>query len=345
MFTFADFCAGIGGFRLGLEKLGWRCVYSCEIDEGCENTYALNFGANFDTKDIFDLELTALPNFDVLCAGFPCQPFSIAGKRLGLEDPRGVVMLQILNVIASRQPTIIILENVPNFVSHNQGLTFSLLRQQLKQLGYQVHYRIVDSAYFGVPQSRKRVYIITFRETFNSLFFSITPKRTAPIPFRDFIAYGDFSIPISAKWQEYIDLCVGKKALAEITFAVPKTRLQLERSNVGVKLEDCVLQMRSSGIRACSIDAPLPTFAVSHSGGGAMIPIYTKERRHLNVTEIKRIMGFPNSFQFEVSRTAAIKQLANAICPAVSQSIGQDIETCYSQNQSSLENIAGVKAS
>ncbi len=327
MLRFADFCAGIGGFRLGLEKIGWTCVYSCEIDDNCEATYHLNFGDRFRAKDIFNLNPDNLPDFEIFCAGFPCQPFSIAGKRLGLQDPRGVVLLQLLRIIGIKKPPILILENVANFVSHNDGITFRTLLQQLNLIGYDIHYKILDSAFFGVPQHRKRVYILGFlREVHSSLFFSITNARTRKIPFKHFIAQGDYSIPISAKWERYIDLYTNKITVNDIEFDLPKTRIAIESANKGVNLEDCVLQMRSSGIRACSIDAPLPTFAVSNSGGGAMIPVYTKERRHLSLLEIKRIMGFPDDFKFSVSRTHAIKQLANAVCPSVIFSIGSDIK-------------------
>ncbi len=328
---FADFCAGIGGFRLGLEHLGWECVYSCEIDGKCEKTYGANFGTKFDKGNILETEADKLPYFEILAAGFPCQPFSIAGKQLGFDDPRARVLPKILEVIKIAKPTIVILENVANFVSHSSGTTFRLLLKKLNEAGYDVHSEILDSAYFGVPQHRKRVFIIAFRKELNSLFFSITKKREKPLPFRNYLAKGDFSIPITEKWQKYIDYYTEKISWAEIGFDVPKTRLVIERANFGVQLEDCILQMRSSGIRACSLDAPLPTFAVSHSGGGAMIPVYTGERRHLNLTEMRRLMGFPDSFNLEVvSRTDAIKQLSNAVCPAVVNSIGQDIENFLS---------------
>lgn len=326
MVSFAEFCAGIGGFRLGLEALGWNCVFSCEIDEQCEQTYAANYGVRFDGKDIADIKVQNIPQFDVLCAGFPCQPFSIAGKRLGFKDDRGSILFYILRVIKATRPSVVFLENVVNFVSHNNGASFQTLKHELTSFGYNVYYAILDSSVFGVPQQRKRAYIVAFQTDLSASIFSFTKKRTNITPFRPFISHGDHSIPISHRWQEYIDLYTGKKCLDQMDFAVPKTRVALERINSGVDLENCVLQLRSSGIRACAIDMPLPTFAVSHSGGGAMIPVYTRERRHINVTEIKRIMGFPDTFKFPVARTHAIKQLSNAVCPPVITSIGKDIE-------------------
>lgn len=323
--SFADFCAGIGGFRLGLERLGWTCVYSCEIDPYCEQTYKLNFGCEFDAKDISEVKADALPYFDVFCAGFPCQPFSIAGKRLGLLDPRGTIFGEIVRIVQHVRPKAVMLENVTHLLHHNGGRTFGFMVRLLSQLGYHVYYEVLDSAYFGVPQSRPRLYILAVRCDLGAGLLTITSSRTRRTPFRPFIKHGDFSIPISARWQEYIDLYTGKKSLREMSFAVPKTRVRLERVADNVDLEDCVLQMRSSGIRAVSIDAPLPTFAVSVSGGGPMIPIYTGERRHLSLTEMKRLMGFPDSYKFDVARTYAIKQLANAVCPQVIASLGEDL--------------------
>lgn len=323
---FIDFCAGIGGFRLGLENLGWECVYSCELDEYCEKTYSLNFGHGFNERDIFDVNPETLPYFDVLCAGFPCQPFSIAGKQLGFEDPRGEIFNQIIKIAKVTEPSVIFLENVSNLVNHNKGKTFQAIKKSLEDLNYKVHFKVLDSSLFGVPQRRPRVYILAVAEGIDSSDFTITEKRTDECSFRAFIEKGDFSIPITDKWQEYIDLYTGVKELEQMSFEVPKTRVALERISKKANLSDCVLQIRSSGIRAFSLDEPLPTFAVSNSGGGAMIPVYTGERRHLNITEIKRIMGFPEQYKFNVARTHAIKQLANAVCPPVISSIGKDLE-------------------
>jgi DNA (cytosine-5)-methyltransferase 1 len=325
--TFADFCAGIGGFRLGFERLGWKCVYSCEIEAKCESTYYLNFNSSFDARDINKINFNKLPDYDVLCAGFPCQPFSIAGKRLGVQDERSSVIQTLINIIKTSRPKLFLLENVPNFGYQNNKALFKNTLLELNNLGYDIHCKVLDSAYFGVPQHRPRLFILGVQQIFNTAFFQFTEFRTKKTPFRNFIVHGDYSIPISAKWEQYIDLYTGKKSKRDLSFDIPKTRLILERVNPDADLQDCILQMRTSGIRANSVDRPLPTFAVSHSGGGAMIPVYTKERRHLNLTEIKRIMGFPDEFKFQVARTDAIKQLANAVCPPVIESIGKDIET------------------
>ena len=330
MIKYAEFCAGIGGFRLGIElsSLENELVYVNEIDDSCRVTYETNFKRKIDTRDIFDIEPDKLPDFDMICAGFPCQPFSQAGQGKGFNDPRGTIFFQLLKIIKTKQPGIVFFENVPYLKNHNKGNTFSVINQELRNEGYVVFSDILDSTYFGVPQSRPRIYIVGFfKKLYPNIDFSFTNKITERTSLREFLSLGDYSIPISDKWQEYIDYYTGKKTRSDVSFHLPKTRVFLERVATNCNLDDCVFQIRSSGIRAYSLDEPFPTFAVSNSGGGAMIPVLSKERRHLNLTEMRRIMGFPEWFDLEkVSRTNAIKQLANAVCPPVIASICNDIK-------------------
>ncbi|MDI9364299.1 MAG: DNA (cytosine-5-)-methyltransferase [Flavobacterium sp.] len=324
-FTFSDLCAGIGGFRIGLESIGGHCIYSSEIDGDCEATYKSNFGEKFDFHDVLKINPTTFPSVDVFCAGFPCQPFSIAGKQKGFNDPRGEIFFKLAEIIKQSQPKVVFLENVTNLVIINKGEVMKSILATLDEIGYNVSYEILDSSNFGIPQTRKRVYIVGQRKDLTSQLFEFTKKTKPKISFRTVIEKGDNSIPISEKWNKYIDLYIGKIVEQEVGFELPKTRKKLERVDTNADLNNCVLQIRSSGIRALSIDKPLPTFAVSISGGGAMIPVYTGERRHLSLLEMKRLMGFPDNFKFPTSRTSSIKQLANAVCPPVIQSIGKDI--------------------
>lgn len=326
---YAEFCTGVGGFRLGIEASGIKAepVYTNEIDENCEKTYKKNFGIGFDSKDIFEIDSSTLPDFDMLCAGFPCQPFSAAGKELGFKDSRGTVFFRLMSVIETKKPKIVFLENVPNLIRHDNGRTFQVITEKLVDAGYSVSYTILDSAYFGIPQSRSRIYIVGLRKNiFGERLVEFTEKRTEKTAFRPFIIHGDCSIPVTKKWNEYIDYYLGIKTIDDMSFDVPRTRKTLERVAANCDLNDCVFQVRSSGVRALSIDNPLPTLTVLNSGGGAHIPILSKERRHLSVNEMKRVMGFPDNYDFSaVSRTDAAKQLANAVCPPVIESVFKDI--------------------
>ena len=329
MIRYAEFCTGVGGFRLGIEASGLSAasVYTNEIDNNCEKTYKKNFGIGFDSKDIFEVDPSALPDFDMLCAGFPCQPFSAAGKELGFRDSRGTIFFKLLSVIETKKPQIFFLENVPNLVRHDKGRTFQVITEKLTNAGYSISFTILDSAYFGIPQSRSRIYIVGLRkDIYGERLVAFTEKRTEKTSFRSFIIHGDRSIPVTKRWDEYIDYYLGIRTIEEMSFEVPRTRMVLERVAANCDLNDCVFQVRSSGVRALSIDNPLPTFTVLNSGGGAHIPILSKERRHLSVNEMKRVMGFPDDYDFSaVSRTDAAKQLANAVCPPVIESVFRDI--------------------
>ena len=328
---YAEFCAGVGGFRLGIEAsaLKAKLVYTNEINAACEKTYSANFGTGFDSHDLFQINAETLPKFDLMCAGFPCQPFSLAGKELGFEDPRGMVFFKLLEIVKAVLPKIVFLENVTNLVRHDKGRTYKKIIRSLQKAGYSISAKILNSKYFGVPQSRERIYIVCLqKDAFGEKQLEFTEKTTKATPLRKFLESGINSLGVSPKWNEYIDLFTGQKTLAELSFDAPKTRRELERVANGCDLNDCIFQPRSSGIRALSLDEPFPTFTVLNSGGGAHIPILTRERRYLSLNEMKRIMGFPDWYDFTaVSRTDAAKQLANAVCPPVIASICNDLRS------------------
>ena len=336
--TFGDFFAGIGGFRIGLEAIGWKCNFTCEIDDPCVSTYNKNFDENIRPVDIQCLDPEKLPNFNVFCGGFPCQPFSIAGKREGLEDERGKLINSILKICKAKKPEVIFLENVANLKRLNSGNTLKWIIKEIGNLGYQVFYKILNSKEFSVPQSRPRLFITAFRNDLEIYDFEFPHGNSSEVPVKSVFSKGDNSIPISDRWDQYIDYYSGKIGAEDLTFKLPKTRVKIERSDPDVNLDDCIYQMRSSGIRALSVNRPFPTFAVSVSGGGAMIPVCSKERRHLSVLEIKRIMGYPDLFDFPVSRTHAIKQLANSVCPPVISAVGQSIQSHLSGESQCLFN-------
>jgi len=156
---FFDLFAGIGGFRVGLEAHGHECVGSCEIDKYARKIYGKNFGHEPEYKDVRDIDPKDLPEFDILCAGFPCQSFSIVGNRKGFEDKRGNLFFEIIRLAKEKRPSILLLENVKGLLSHEKGETFRIMLQTLDECGYDVSWQLLNSRYF-VPQSRERVYII-----------------------------------------------------------------------------------------------------------------------------------------------------------------------------------------
>ena len=162
---YLDMFAGIGGFRSGLEKLGgFECIGFCEIDKYAKKSYE----AMYDTKgelyfnDARKIKPEELPDIDLITGGFPCQSFSIAGQRKGFEDTRGTLFFEIARIAAVKKPKYLFLENVPGLLSHDRGWTFKTILSALDELGYDVAWQVLNSKDFGVPQSRKRLYIVGF---------------------------------------------------------------------------------------------------------------------------------------------------------------------------------------
>lgn len=163
---FFDMFAGIGGFRAGLERAGgFTCIGHCEIDKHAEKAYRAIHNIKESEvyyEDARKIDTETMPDFGLLCAGFPCQSFSIAGKRRGFEDARGTLFFEIARILKAKQPAFFILENVPGLLSHDEGRTFTAILSTLSELGYDVQWQVLNSKYFGVPQSRKRVYIVGY---------------------------------------------------------------------------------------------------------------------------------------------------------------------------------------
>jgi DNA (cytosine-5)-methyltransferase 1 len=165
-FTFIDLFAGIGGFRMAFQNLGGQCVFSSEWDAQAQKTYFANYG-EVPFGDITSEQTKSyIPDgFDILCAGFPCQAFSLAGKRLGFEETRGTLFFDVAEIIRRKQPKAFFLENVKGLVIHDKGKTFKTILNTLDELGYVVpDPKIVNAMYFGVPQHRERIYIVGFRK-------------------------------------------------------------------------------------------------------------------------------------------------------------------------------------
>jgi len=171
-YTFIDLFAGIGGIHYALHNLGAQCVFISEFDKYARETYKYNFkkivpkllsSKNF-AGDITKIDAKSIPNFDILCAGFPCQPFSVAGYKKGFEDTRGTLFFDIARIIEEKQPDAFILENVKGLFTHNNGQTLLRMKDVIKNLGYSFYYKILKADDYGVPQNRQRLLMVGFRK-------------------------------------------------------------------------------------------------------------------------------------------------------------------------------------
>lgn len=168
-FSFIDLFSGIGGFHLGLSKLGGECLMASDILPIARDTYFKNYGI-YPLGDITLIESSDIPNHDILCAGFPCQSFSNIGKRGGMNDPRGEMIFEIFRILKEKQPKAFILENVKGLVSHNSGETLKFIISELDALNYDVNYKILEAKDFGLPQIRKRLFIVGIHKKFKINF-------------------------------------------------------------------------------------------------------------------------------------------------------------------------------
>ena len=172
-FTVGELFAGIGGIGLGFKQAGCKVLWANEIDKNACETYRANFPeVQLLEGDIANINPAELPPVDILTAGFPCQPFSIAGRQKGFEDCRGNAFFEIVRFIKVLKPSIVFLENVKNLTSHDKGRTFDIIRASLCDLGYKVSFKILNSKDFGVPQNRERLYMVCFRGDLDSEKFS-----------------------------------------------------------------------------------------------------------------------------------------------------------------------------
>ena len=187
-YRFIDLFCGIGGFRLALERLGTKCVFSSDIDVFAQQTYFDNFGEK-PLGDITQIEAKDIPSFDILTAGFPCQPFSYAGLCKGFEDQtRGTLFFDVCRILAYHRPKMFFLENVKGLVSHNGGNTIKVILDNLKELGYDIHWKVLSSLDFGLPQKRERWYCVGFDKKVNFEF----PQPLAISPtLRDIVDLND----------------------------------------------------------------------------------------------------------------------------------------------------------
>ncbi len=186
---FIDICAGLGGFHLALANLGGECVLAAENDKFARKTYEVNHrprspdlfkNGNF-AEDLFSIDPNNMPDFDLICAGFPCQPFSQAGKKLGFDDDRANVFNQLIKMIQAKQPRAYFFENVRHILAHDERKTFETIKNKLEGCGYSFHHKIVKALDHGLPQTRARVFMVGFRgeTTANSKF-----RFPQPIPLK-----------------------------------------------------------------------------------------------------------------------------------------------------------------
>lgn len=308
-FTFIDLFAGLGGFRLALESLGAKCVYSSEWDNEAQNVYEKNFGVRPE-GDITKVDEKDIPAHDILCAGFPCQPFSISGKRRGFNDSRGTLFFDVARIVKEKKPKVVFMENVKNFATHENGRTLEVVKATMEELGYSFHQKVLNAVDFGIPQKRERIYMVCFRKDANFKDFDF------PKPFELTRHLEDFLI----KNEENVDdLYVSRDDVR-----MSKTADDSYSSN-SVRLG--IVNKGGQGERIYSAKGVAIT--LSANGGGVFAKtggyLINGKVRKLHPRECARIMGYPDTYIMSDKPNQAYKQFGNSVVVDVLQLIGQQI--------------------
>lgn len=295
---FIDLFAGIGGTRIGFEKAGAKCVFSSEWDKDCQKTYEANFGEK-PHGDITKITADIIPDFHILVAGFPCQPFSSMGKREGFNHKtQGTLFHEIVRILDNKRPASFLLENVKGLTNHDNGKTFKIVIETLEK-NYWVFHKILDSANFGVPQHRKRIYIVGFRKD----KFKEKPK---------------FEIPEGNGKTSYINEFLEKNADGySISEHLQKTYL-FKKNDGRPKVidENSKEQIKTLVSTYHKIQRLTGTFVKDGKTG---LRLFTEN-------ECKAIMGFDKSFKVPVSRTQMYRQFGNSVAVPVVESIAKKIK-------------------
>ncbi|MES2381943.1 MAG: DNA (cytosine-5-)-methyltransferase [Bacteroidota bacterium] len=308
-FKFIDLFAGIGGIRLAFQNLGGKCVFTSEWDTYSKKTYETNFG-EVPFGDITKISEKEIPDHDILLGGFPCQPFSIAGvskkNALGkahgfLDETQGTLFFDVARIIKYKMPSAFMLENVKNLVSHDKGKTFTIIKETLKELGYSIHFKVLDGQHF-VPQHRERIIIVGFN---NNIFKG---KESFEFP-----KVGDKKFAIRDILEDEVD---------------PKYTLSDKLWNY---LQEYAKKHKAKGngfgFGLTNLDGISRTMSARYYKDGAeiLIPQEGKNPRRLTPRECARLQGFPDSFLIPVSDNQAYKQFGNSVVTPLIQAVGKNI--------------------
>lgn len=327
-FTFIDLFAGLGGFRIALESLGAKCVYSNEWDKSVQAVYEENFG-DMPEGDITLVDESTIPNHDILCAGFPCQAFSISGKQKGFEDSRGTLFFDVARIIKEKKPKVVFMENVKNFATHDEGKTLAVIKATMEELGYQFHQKVLNAVDYGVPQKRERIYMVCFRNDLEVKGFQY------PKPFKLMRHVEDF-------------LLKDEKMVEHLYVDRPDTYYNDTKdetySNKSVRLG--TVNKGGQGERIYSTKGIAITLSAHGGGvfaktGGYLIGSRT---RRLHPRECARIMGYPDSYKICKSANQTYKQFGNSVVIDVLQliavEIGNALKETVENERSGIQKLA-----
>lgn len=295
--TFIDLFAGIGGIRLGFESVGYKCVFSSEWDEDACKTYEANFGER-PAGDITKIDANDIPDFDILLAGFPCQPFSIIGAKEGFgHETQGTLFFDIERILKAKRPLAFMLENVKNLTAHDKGRTFKIIISHLEALGYKVYSKVLNALDFGLPQKRERIIIVGFRDPVRFEF-------PAPIPKEQHKTLADI-LEKDVDPKYYVKESIKRSRMERMKYEIPKPYITHE--NVAGSI------------------TPHPYSCALRAGASANYLLINNERRPTE-RELLRLQGFPEDFKIVVPYSAIRKQTGNSVAVPVIAAVARQMK-------------------
>lgn len=305
-FKFIDLFAGIGGIRIPFQELGGRCVFTSEWDKHAQRTYFVNYG-EVPHGDITEIETCSIPDFDILLAGFPCQPFSQAGLRKGFDDTRGTLFFDIERIIAEKRPKAFLLENVKQLVGHDKGNTLRVILAHLEDLKYHVEYKVLRAADFGVPQNRERIYIVGF----DAEYYDISQEYR-------------FEFPKPPKNETRLGDILEKKVDKKYTISDKLYAGHLRRK------KEHKAKGNGFGFSLFTADSAYSnTLSARYYKDGSEILIDqgpNTNPRKLTPRECARLQGFPEDFIIPVSNTQAYRQFGNSVAVPVVRAVSRNLK-------------------
>jgi DNA (cytosine-5)-methyltransferase 1 len=332
-FKFIDLFAGIGGFRIALDKLGGTCVFSSEIDEECKKTYLANFG-EMPHGDITKINSYSIPDHDILCAGFPCQPFSICGLKKGFEDTRGTLFFNVMEIIANKRPKAVLLENVKHLLHHDQGKTLKTIIKSLQSEGYFVNWKILNAKDFGLAQNRERIIIIgTLDQNFD--FKQINNK--APKKIKDILEAKQGFDFLKPSEYSILDRKLWKLQGSGLIFCGYRNK---SIRKVGVRENtEHLSRVHKQPNRIYHVNGTHPTLPSQEVSGRFFI--YDNENvRKLSINECFRLQGFPDSFKKISSTGNLYKQIGNSVAVPMIEDIAHILINKYLKISKENNNFA-----
>ncbi len=318
-FRTADLFAGIGGIRMGFEKAGFETAFAADLDKNCKLTYDANFSTvPLSIADVRKIQAKDLPEFEILLGGFPCQPFSVAGKKKGFQDEgRGDLFFHILNLVKQKKPAAIFLENVKHLKTHDEEKTFALIVSKLEEAGYRVRAEVLNSAEYGnVPQNRERLYIVAFKSegAFNSFRF---PGRIDPL-------------------TKSIEDCLDEEVDSKYYYTPHQGTWLYERIKDQVKDRGFVYQWRRVYLRKNNNKGLCYTLTANMGMGGHNVPIIKDHKgiRRLTPKECSRLQGFRENYVFPkgVADGQLYKQIGNTVTVPVIYRIARNIKMALEED-------------